>query len=170
MSSAHLASQSVGPVAEEASAACAGEAALQERLAEQLHTLTQVVETITYRLLEVEERLAEQESQLNELHQRSGAASELSDGAEHHVDETEERLVRLESLLHGMDAAASGITSRRHLQSVVDRDQVHGAQDEEACIDGPFLEEPEQPFMDELQAFSAQSELEVQHALEDLSA
>jgi hypothetical protein len=104
----------------------------QERLAQQLHTLSQVAETITYRLLELEERMAGQELRLQAVQAEAGGASCLSDEAALRFDDTEERLSQLESLLNGIDSA----TASRHLQPV-------------ESIDGPFLEEPEQPFMDD---------------------
>ena len=108
----------------------------EERLAQQLHTLSQVAETITYRLLELEERMAAQELRLQavqaEVQAEVGGAACLSDGAALRFDETEERLSQLESLLNGIDSAPES----RHLQPL-------------ESIDGPFLEEPEQPFMDD---------------------
>lgn len=144
-----------------------------ERLADQLHTLSQVVETITYRLLELEERLTEQESQLLALDQQAGASERLSDGAEQRFDDTEERLVRLESLLNGLESAPSAGTSR-HLQPVrgrhrPDADLADADLDPElsASIDGPFLEEAEQPFMDDVETQDVQSDRE---DLQELSA
>ena len=122
----------------------------QERLAEQLNTLSQVVETITYRLLELEERLALQESHLHDLKQTVGS-QQLSDGAELRFDDTEERLGRLESLLNGLGSLPAAAGTPRHLQPVTGGAASYGVPAEEPCIDGPFLEEPEQPFMDEVQ-------------------
>jgi uncharacterized coiled-coil protein SlyX len=122
----------------------------QERLAEQLHTLSRVVETITYRLLELEERLALQESQLHDLQQQTAGSQQLSDGAELRFDDTEERLGRLESLLNGLGSPAAAVASR-HLQPVSVGAGSQVAPAGELSIDGPFLEEPEQPFMDDVQ-------------------
>jgi hypothetical protein len=160
MSSPHPTSQSLG--LGDSSAEC------HERLADQLHTLSQVVETITYRLLEMEERLTEQESQLQALDQQAGASVQLSDGAAQRFDDTEDRLVRLESLLNGLERAPSAGTSR-HLQSVrgkdlADSDLEPGLQ---TTIDGPFLEEPEQPFMDDVQIQDTQIDLD---ELDELTA
>lgn len=144
----------------------AGAPAGHERLAEQLHTLSQVVETITYRLLELEERLGEQECQLQALQQQTVGAAQLSDGAEQRFDDTEERLVHLESLLNGM-APTSAAGAARHLQPVRTGDGHRSQVDQPATIDGPFLEEPEQPFMDDVEAPDSQLDLE---ELEDLTA
>ena len=143
MSSPHPASQSPG--------SGPGGAEGHERVAEQLQTLSQVVETITYRLLELEERLAGQESRMQDLHQQAGRSIQLSDGAEQRCDDTEERLVRLELLLNGMDASSSAPPSR-HLQPVQSGRDGGLDGEERDTIDGPFLEEPEQPFMDDLEA------------------
>lgn len=110
--------------------------AANERLAEQLNVLSQVVETLTYRLLELEERLAAQELRLQALQEQPGQAGALDPAAEWRLDDTEQRLQQLESLLSGLDGTAAS----RHLQPVAPS----------APIDGPFLDEPEQPFMDEL--------------------
>jgi hypothetical protein len=158
MTSTHPDTPSVGPGA--------GASDCHERLAEQLHTLTQVVETITYRLLELEERLTLQESQLQELHQQVGGSLRLSDGAEQCFDDTEERLLHLESLLNGMEPAPSAAASR-HLQSVKGSQGRQIDSDPPSPIDGPFLEEPEQAFMDDLQGHDPQLDLE---DLEDLTA
>lgn len=128
----------------------AGAPAFQERLAAQLHTLTQVVETITYRLLELEERLGEQEMLLQEMQQQAGAAVQFSEQAEQRVDDTEERLGQLESLLSGQ--ASIPPAAARHLQPVRAGQRPQPEQEQPVPIDGPFLEEPEQPFMDDLAA------------------
>jgi len=127
----------------------AGGSLAQERLAEQLHTLTRVVETITYRLLELEESLADQEARLQELHQQAGGEHAFSDGTEQRVDDTEERLARLELLLNGTPPDPSA-AANRHLQPVAGGDRAQRESEHQDCIDGPFLEEAEQPFMDEL--------------------
>jgi chromosome segregation ATPase len=137
-----------------------------ERLAEQLYTLSQVVETITYRLLELEERLGEQESQLKQLQAQAGGAVQLSEGAEQRFDDTEERLMHLESLLNGM-ASTSAVAAARHLQPVRASEGHQAGLDDPGSIDGPFLEEPEQPFMDDLEASDSQLDLD---ELEDLTA
>jgi hypothetical protein len=139
-----------------------------ERLVDQLHTLSQVVETITYRLLELEERLIEQESQLQALDQRAGTSSQLSNGAELRFDATEERLVQLESLLNGLEPVPSAGPSR-HLRPVRESHRPDPEPDQElpVSIDGPFLEEPEQAFMDDGQIEHPLGDLD---ALEDLPA
>jgi hypothetical protein len=151
MSSPHPASQSP--------ASGHGGAEGSERVAEQLQTLSQVVETITYRLLELEERLAGQESRMQDLHQQAGRSIQLSDGAEQRFDDTEERLVRLEVLLNGVDAAASGPSSR-HLQPVKSGQDAGLDGEERDTIDGPFLDEPEQRFLDDLEAEDPQLDLD----------
>jgi uncharacterized coiled-coil protein SlyX len=77
------------------------------RLAHQLHTLSQLSESLTYRLLELEERVAA----LNLLVQpllsaRSAESAHLSEDAELRLEDTESRLTRLESMLSELDSAA----------------------------------------------------------------
>jgi len=114
----------------------------------------------------LEERLGEQECQLQALQQQAVGAVQLSDGAEQRFDDTEERLLHLESLLNGM-APTSAAGAARHLQPVRTGDGHRSQVDQPATIDGPFLEEPEQPFMDDLEAPDSQLDLE---ELEDLTA
>ena len=185
------------------------------RLADQLQMLSQVAETLTFRLLDLEERLAGQELQL----QGGSAGSDLiAGGTELRLAETEERLTRLESLLEsGLAGEADLVEPVRHLRSVepdlevsapeaedfgredfgaddpeaedsgvvesgvgesvageqgtfdpiepdpMDSDPIHLAPihaeqaqdattDDFAFRDDPFMEEHEQPFMDELSA------------------
>lgn len=113
-----------------------------ERLAQQLNLLSQVIETLTYRVLELEERLAAQDLRLQALKEQSSPASTLDPAAEWRLDDTEQRLQQLEALLSGLDGSAPS----RHLQPVAEP----GLANPSAPIDGPFLDEPEQPFMDEL--------------------
>jgi len=78
-----------------------------QRLANQLQTLTEVAEILTFRLLELEERLAGQEVRLEQLLEgalTSGAP--MAEGTELRLVETEDRLARLESLLKGVAAQA----------------------------------------------------------------
>lgn len=107
-----------------------------DRLALQLNTLTEVVETLTYRLLELEESLAVQQSALEGVcrnaEQRQLRSLELT---EVRLDDTEQRLSRVEGLLQKaapMPVEGLGAGSR-----------VGG------LIDAPFGEEGEQPFMDD---------------------
>jgi hypothetical protein len=86
------------------------------RLADQLQVLSQVAETLTFRLLDLEERLAGQELQF----QGGSAGCDLiSGGTELRLAETEERLTRLESLLEsGLAGEADLAEPVRHLRSV----------------------------------------------------
>ncbi|MEB3276624.1 MAG: hypothetical protein VKM92_06625 [Cyanobacteriota bacterium] len=74
------------------------------RLADQLQTLTELTESLTYRLLELEEAVAGLDQQLQSL-QRSQAADAglLAEGTELRLDDTEDRLSRLEALLGGLE-------------------------------------------------------------------
>lgn len=143
------------------------------RLAEHLHQLSEVAESLTYRLLELEERLETQELQLRSITE-SVAGTELGSGVEleGRMVETEQRLTRIEAMLHGLDRQAldrAGPTVLRHLHSprppAIQQDplpdesspavsararllQRETPQEGPAEVD-PFIEEAEQPFMDE---------------------
>ncbi len=141
------------------------------RLADQLHAIAAVTETLTYRLLDLEERLGAQEQRLETLLQdRGGWGTAAAEGLEQRCGETEDRLGRLEALLAGLERPGAG----RHLQALQrprpstesstgsssessSKDNVEQAQqalldeallDEELEVD-PFFDEGEQPFMDE---------------------
>ena len=119
------------------------------RLADQLQLLSEVAESLTYRMLELEERLAAQEPRL--LEPADGVDPQLAEEMELRLLETEERLARIEGLLGAEEVADAG----RHLQPVRPAGrtgQASGAEPVEAEIpqEDPFLDEGEQPFMDEL--------------------
>jgi hypothetical protein len=82
------------------------------RLAEQLRVLSELTETLTYRLLELEERLASQELRVLPLLEGAGGdpagAAVLQDEMELRLEDTEERLSRLEGVLSGLETPASG--------------------------------------------------------------
>ncbi len=122
------------------------------RLADQLQVLSQVAESLTYRLLELEERLAGQERLLGE---RLGSPQDPRHGEalDHRLDDTEERLARIETALQGLDRTGSV----RHLQAVqppaIQQDPMAvGCIDDDVVLgsDDLFVDEGEQPFMDEL--------------------
>lgn len=126
-----------------------------KRLADQLQTLSQVAEAITFRLLELEERLAAQELRLEPLLQGNAASKgELADETELRLDDTEDRLARLEGLLKGIENQGVG----RHLRPVVASQLVQAQQAlqdsflDDSLVEQPFLDEEEQPFLDELSA------------------
>jgi hypothetical protein len=78
-----------------------------QRLADQLQTLSEVAEILTFRLLGLEERLTVHEVRLEQLLEgtlTSGAP--MAEGTELRLVETEDRLARLESLLKGVAAQA----------------------------------------------------------------
>ena len=127
-----------------------------QRLADQLQTLSEVAEAITFRLLELEERLAAQELRLEPLLEgQAGSQGALSDETELRLDDTEDRLARLEGLLKGIENQGVG----RHLRPVVVAPQLAHAQEalqdsflDDSLAEEPFLDEEEQPFFDELSA------------------
>jgi uncharacterized coiled-coil protein SlyX len=78
------------------------------RLAHQLQMLSELSESLTYRLLELEERVAALDRMLQPLlDAHSGASALLAEDAELRLDDTEARLSQLESLLSGYASAAS---------------------------------------------------------------
>jgi len=131
----------------------APEAAPPQRLADQLHDLAAVSESLTYRLLELEERLAEQERRLTALDRPDpGAGSDASEALAARLGETEQRIERVEALLAGLEHPGPG----RRLQALpgVERassslSQEHGEVIASDDAEDPFYEEGEQPFMDE---------------------
>jgi hypothetical protein len=115
------------------------------RLASQIQSLSELTESLAYRLLELEERLAVQELKLQPLLQAGSSAlpGESAD-TELRLEDTEERLARLEALLSGLAGSASAAPGE-------------SAPGEAAAVlpqqpnsDEMFYEEGEQPFMDEL--------------------
>lgn len=77
------------------------------RLAHQLHTLSQLSESLTYRLLELEERVTALDLLVQPLlTARSAESAQLSEDAELRLEDTESRLTRLESMLSDLDRAA----------------------------------------------------------------
>lgn len=128
------------------------------RLADQLHAIAVVTETLTYRLLDLEERLGVQEQRLAALLQGSGGwGTAAAEGLEQRCGETEDRLGRVEALLAGLERPGAS----RHLQALqrprpssgssvqADGEPAPQALLEEELVDDPFFEEGEQPFMDE---------------------
>jgi hypothetical protein len=72
------------------------------RLSCQLKTLSELAESLTYRVLELEERLGAQEKEMSSLQGTSAELSaSLSSGMEERMLETEDRLERIEDLLQG---------------------------------------------------------------------
>ncbi len=118
------------------------------RLTHQLHTLSQVSESLTYRLLELEERVADLDRLLQPLlAARSAQSAQLSEDAELRLDDTESRLTRLESMLSSLDGATT------------EADQPFAAFSDEVPDDEPlFLDDQALPpdiEVDEVQEFPA---------------
>ena len=112
------------------------------RLSVHLQTLSELVESLTFRVLELEERLGAQDHQLVSLQM---ASDELTDGItramEDRMLETEDRLVRIEGLLQGSGKGSSQARSLRALPKPSDHDldDSHGMAD--ALPEEAFLEE-----------------------------
>jgi hypothetical protein len=116
-------------------------------LADQLRTLSEVAETLTFRLLELEERLAAQELKVQPLLETQSAGQGLiAEDTELRLGDTEDRLARLEGLLSGLESPGAA----RHLQPVEMAPQESFLDD--GLPEDSFLDEEEQPFLDELSA------------------
>jgi len=111
------------------------------RLVEQLNALSQLTESLAFRVVELEERLAATELKLQPLMESTPSVAQTED-TELRLEVTEERIARLESLLNGSGSLGAGRiwgpAKERHSEPVEDSD--------------PFIDEGEQPFMDELAA------------------
>lgn len=114
-----------------------------QRLADQLQALSVLVESLTIRLLELEERLLAQEQRA-----QPGSDPESQLELEQRLDDTDQRLLRIEGLLRDLEHPAA----TRHLQEVprpagqpLPRAGQVGKTEAEI-----FPEEGEQSFMDEL--------------------
>ena len=133
--------------------------AWSQRLAGQLQLLSEVTEQLTYRLLELEVRMGEGERSMALIREEGSDGAELPLAMESWLEETEERLGRVEELLRGPDTRAAG--TGRMLQAVVrpvadaagfDPDSDGMAHlDADDSQDDPFPEEEEQLFLDEQQ-------------------
>ena len=78
------------------------------RLASQIQTLSELTESLAFRLLELEERLVAQELSLQPLLEAEVAVpGEAASDTELRLEETEERLARLETLLRGLEGPAA---------------------------------------------------------------
>ena len=126
------------------------------RLADQLQVLSQVAEALTYRLLELEERLEGQEHRIGErLEEAAGLEAVHGVAMDQRLGDTEERLARIEAALRGLVRSGGA----RHLQAVqppaLQQELASSLMEEEGFDQAPeeidpFLDEEEQPFMDEL--------------------
>jgi hypothetical protein len=115
-----------------------------DRVANQLNTLSEVLETLTVRLLELEERLETHHQEVQSF-RNLAASPEPAGGSDLRLEDTEERLSRVEALLQGLDGPG-----RRGVSSVHPFPAGRDVQPEQGPIDDPFPEDGEQPFMDDL--------------------
>lgn len=126
------------------------------RLADQIERLSELMETLTYRTIELEERLLLHEERLAAPDLCDEGAGEAAAAFERRLEESAERLSRIESLLAGLDRAAAvparatgrlqvlGAAAAEVSNDWPDPDPHEGCQDQES-----FYDEGEQPFMDE---------------------
>lgn len=125
------------------------------RLADQLQTLSELTESLTYRLLELEEAVAGLDQQLQSLqHSHAADAGLLAEGTELRLDDTEERLSRLEALLGGLERLPQvpplALLARDALHNVGHDDPEERFLDPEPHVPDDDLE---QSFLDEQPAF-----------------
>jgi hypothetical protein len=122
------------------------------RLAAQLHSLSELTESLAFRLLELEECLAAQELRIESLVQAEGTESGHGADTELRLDDTEERLVRLEALLSGLaspGAARQGAGVLPLARPERDSQRDLSLSPDTELSEEPFYDEEEQPFMDE---------------------
>ncbi len=125
------------------------------RFGAQLKALGELTETLTLRLLEMEERLLHLEDQQVGLLDRAGQDGADSAAVLDLLEQTDDRLTRLESLLdqpahHGGGGGMAPAGGHgRPLRVVGDTEP---ASEPEYGAETLFPEEGEQPFMDELTA------------------
>ena len=121
------------------------------RLSSQLEALSQVGETLTFRLLELEERLTAIGAQLEELSTSSGPELQASDAAEM-LAGTEERIARLEELLSTpqQPQRLNLVRPLGHMDPQTESPSAGFEPEEEQLDHDPFPQDEEQPFMDEL--------------------
>jgi hypothetical protein len=100
------------------------------RLSGQLKTLSELTESLTYRMLELEERFSVQEDQLGSRRmaneQRHG---DLAEAMEERLRDTEDRLGRLEDLLRKVEPAPVSAPPLRAIarpEPMPPRDHPHG--------------------------------------------
>lgn len=115
------------------------------RLVAQLNALSQLTETLAFRVVELEEKLAATEQLLEPLLEAVPAAVPC-ETTELRLEETEERISRLETLLHGAGALAPALHPAGGAR-------IKPALEPPSLDDSDlFIEEGEQAFMDELAA------------------
>jgi hypothetical protein len=108
-----------------------------QRLADQLQTLSEVAEILTFRLLELEERLTVHEVRLEQLLEGATASgAPMAEGTELRLVETEDRLARLESLLKGV-----AVQAPYQDEPVAEEDPI--ADEETIPEEEPFLDDHE---------------------------
>ena len=129
----------------------ATEGSMPLRLSTQLEALSQVGETLTFRLLELEERLTAIEAQLAELNTSTTAELHASDAAEM-LAGTEERIARLEDLLSApqQQQRLNVVRPLGQVEPPTENSSAGFEPEEEPMDQDPFPEDEEQPFMDEL--------------------
>jgi len=115
------------------------------RLAGQLQSLSELTESLAFRLLELEERVAAQDLRLQAWLRSDAQASGPAADTEVRLDDTEARLERLEALLSGLNGSGTARPGGSMTALPQPTDPLGSG-----SADDLFYEEEEQPFMDEL--------------------
>jgi hypothetical protein len=111
------------------------------RLVAQLNALSQLTEMLAFRVVELEEKLAATEQMLESV-----SAPVPCETTELRLEETDERISRLETLLHGAGALAPALhpAGGARMKTSLEPPSLDDSE--------LFIEEGEQAFMDELAA------------------
>ena len=121
-----------------------------KRLALQLQSLSELTESLTYRLLELDERLVAAERSIQGLEDGAVSSLHLSDDTVLRLDDTETRLRRLETMLEAEDAK-DGPADSTSYRSDQNADSSSGSRDRP--LPEPELlfriDDPEPTFLDE---------------------
>ena len=121
-----------------------------KRLALQLQSLSELTESLTYRLLELDERLVAAERSIQGLEDGAVSSLHLSDDTVLRLDDTETRLRRLETMLEAGDAKVGHAVATSY-RSDQDVDSSSGSRDRP--LPEPELlfriDDPEPTFLDE---------------------
>lgn len=126
------------------------------RLADQLQTLSQVAEALTYRLLELEERMEGHESRIGEqLQQLAGLDAAQGDAVDQRLEATQAHLARIEVALRGLERSGASRLLQAMQPPARQQDGPDAGSAAQAFASGladtvPFPEEGEQPFIEEL--------------------
>jgi hypothetical protein len=139
------------------------------RLSGQLETLSQLAETLTYKVLELEERVAANDLQLTALRQASEEfTTGLGQTLESRMLETEERLWRMEDLLQASRPSALATRPLRALPRQSSKHDLPAPLTEADPLEDGFLDQlPEEEDFQEEVVFAEDSSFEAAAPFEE---